>query len=116
MSVRNSAMSPPSVGGRAYCGPQDRVVPQRTRSVHGRLASILAMATPKSVDDYLRSVPEPSRAALGKLRAQIRAAAPHATEVISYQMPAFRDGDLLLVSYAAFKDHCSMFPMSKAAI
>ena len=31
-------------------------------------------------------------------------------------MPAFRDGDRLLVSYAAFKDHCSLFPMSLKVI
>jgi uncharacterized protein YdhG (YjbR/CyaY superfamily) len=74
------------------------------------------MAKPKSVDEYLDSLPDWSRAALQRLRKQIQAAAPHATEVISYQMPAFRDGDRLLVSYAAFKDHCSLFPMSKALI
>lgn len=74
------------------------------------------MAKPKSVDDYLDSLPEWSRVALQRLRRQIQTAAPHATETISYQMPAFRDGDRLLVSYAAFKDHCSLFPMSKAAI
>jgi len=74
------------------------------------------MAKPKSVDEYLDSLPDWSRAALQKLRKQIQSAAPHATETISYQMPAFRDGDRLLVSYAAFKDHCSLFPMSKAAI
>jgi uncharacterized protein YdhG (YjbR/CyaY superfamily) len=74
------------------------------------------MAKPKSVDDYLNSLPDWSRTALQKLRKQIPAAAPHASETISYQMPAFRDGDRLLVSYAAFKDHCSLFPMSKAVI
>jgi uncharacterized protein YdhG (YjbR/CyaY superfamily) len=74
------------------------------------------MAKPKSVDDYLDSVPDWHREALQKLRKQIQTAAPHVTETISYQMPAFKDGDLMLVSYGAFKDHCSLFPMSKAAI
>jgi uncharacterized protein YdhG (YjbR/CyaY superfamily) len=68
------------------------------------------------VDAYLAAVPPTQRAALEHLRATIRAAAPHVTETISYQMPAFRDGDRLLVSYAAFKTHCSLFPMSGAAI
>lgn len=74
------------------------------------------MSGTDDVDAYLAAVPAGPRAALQHLRATIRAAAPHATETISYQMPAFRDGDRLLVSYAAFKEHCSLFPMSGAAI
>ena len=70
----------------------------------------------KEVDAYLRAVPEPHRSALQRLRKTIKTAAPHAAETISYQMPAFRDGDRLLVSYSAFKDHCSLFPMSKQVI
>jgi uncharacterized protein YdhG (YjbR/CyaY superfamily) len=48
-------------------------------------------AAPSSVDDYLAAVPEQPRAALEALRATIRAAAPEATEQISFGMPAFRD-------------------------
>jgi uncharacterized protein YdhG (YjbR/CyaY superfamily) len=72
------------------------------------------MATPTSVEDYLAALPEESRAALEKLRKTIKAAAPEATETISYQMPAFKDQGRFLVWYAAFKDHCSLFPASKA--
>lgn len=74
------------------------------------------MPTPTTVDEYLAGVPPTHRAALEHLRGTIQAAAPHATETISYQMPAFRDSDRLLVSYAAFKKHCSLFPMSGAAV
>ncbi len=74
------------------------------------------MATPTSVEDYLAAVPEKSRAALEKLRKTIKAAAPEATETISYQMPAFKDHGRFLVSYAAFKDHCSLFPASNAVM
>lgn len=44
------------------------------------------------------------------LRAAIRSVLPRdATETISYRMPAFkRDG--IVVWYAAFADHCSLFP------
>jgi len=72
------------------------------------------MATPTSVEEYLAALPEESRAALEKLRKTIKAAAPGATETISYQMPAFKDQGRFLVWYAAFKDHCSLFPASKA--
>jgi uncharacterized protein YdhG (YjbR/CyaY superfamily) len=63
------------------------------------------------VDAYLARVPEPARTTLAKVRAMIRAAAPaEATEAISYKIPSFRyKGGL--VWYAAFKRHCSFFPM-----
>jgi len=44
------------------------------------------------------------------MRAAIRSALPpEATETISYRMPAFR-GKGVLVWFAAFSDHCSLFP------
>ena len=46
----------------------------------------------------------------------IKAAAPTATETISYQMPAFKQDGRFLVSYAAFKDHCSLYPASSAVM
>ena len=69
-----------------------------------------------AVDAYLADVPEPARTTLEKLRATIRAAAPkEAIECISYAIPSFyyKGG---LVAYAAFKNHCSFFPMGSAAI
>jgi uncharacterized protein YdhG (YjbR/CyaY superfamily) len=72
------------------------------------------MAGPASVEEYLAALPEVPRAALEKLRMTIRAAAPEATETISYQMPTFKDQGRFLVSYAAYKDHCSIYPASQA--
>jgi uncharacterized protein YdhG (YjbR/CyaY superfamily) len=69
---------------------------------------------PKSVDVYLAGVPEPSRSALEKLRKQIKQAAPEATETIAYDMPTFRQDGRFLVSFAAYKRHCSLFPASAA--
>src|SRR5579863_9926964 len=64
----------------------------------------------KTVEEYLAAVPEPARGTLEKIRAAIRSAAPReATEVISYGMPAFRYKEVL-IWYAAFEDHCSLFP------
>jgi uncharacterized protein YdhG (YjbR/CyaY superfamily) len=68
------------------------------------------------VEAYLAKVQEPARTTLEKMRAMIRAAAPkEATEAISYSIPSFqyRGG---LVAYAAFKKHCSFFPMGAVAI
>ncbi len=61
-----------------------------------------------SVAAYLRAVPPAPRAALQRLRKTIKAAAPEATEVISYGMPMFKHHGML-VGYAAFKEHCSLF-------
>jgi uncharacterized protein YdhG (YjbR/CyaY superfamily) len=74
------------------------------------------MATPASAEAYLAACPEDSRAALEHLRALIKAAAPEATETISYQMPAFRAHGRMLVWMGAFRDHCSLFPGSMALI
>lgn len=71
---------------------------------------------PASVEEYLAGLPEKPRAALERLRRAIRAAAPEATEGIAWQMPAFRAHGRWLVGYAAFKEHCSFFPMSGALV
>src|SRR5258705_3184365 len=69
-----------------------------------------ASVAPKDVDEYLATVPEPARSTLNKMRATIRSAVPpEATEVISYRMPAFKH-NRVLVWFAAFSDHCSLFP------
>jgi uncharacterized protein YdhG (YjbR/CyaY superfamily) len=67
-------------------------------------------SAPTSVDNYLAEVPTEARATLEKLRQTIKAVVPTAVEVISYQIPTFKLDGRMLVSYAAFKDHCSFFP------
>lgn len=65
---------------------------------------------PKTIDEYLARVPEPARATLEKIRSAIRSAVPpQATEIISYGIPAFKY-KRVLVWFAAFSDHCSLFP------
>jgi uncharacterized protein YdhG (YjbR/CyaY superfamily) len=67
-------------------------------------------ASSGTVDDYLAGVPEPARTTLNKVRAVIRSAAPpEATESISYGIPTFKYKGML-ASFAAFSDHCSLFP------
>lgn len=68
------------------------------------------------IDARLAQIPVDQRAALEELRATIAAAAPEATETISYSMPAFHYHGRDLVSYDAFKSHCSLFPMGSEAI
>ena len=69
-----------------------------------------AKDAPKTVEEYLAGVPEPARSTLDKIRAVIRSAVPpEATEAISYRIPAFKHNGVL-IWYAAFSDHCSLFP------
>jgi uncharacterized protein YdhG (YjbR/CyaY superfamily) len=65
---------------------------------------------PKSIDEYLAGVPEPARSTMKKMREAIRSEVPaEATETISYRIPAFKYKGVL-VWFAAFSDHCSLFP------
>lgn len=52
---------------------------------------------------------------LEEIRAIIKQAAPDATEVISYNMPAFKQNKVL-VYYAAYKNHIGFYPTSKPII
>lgn len=64
----------------------------------------------RAVTDYFNAVPLPARNVLEKLRLVIRSVVPKdATEVISYRIPAFRQKKII-VWYAAFSNHCSLFP------
>jgi uncharacterized protein YdhG (YjbR/CyaY superfamily) len=75
------------------------------------------MAGPTTVDEYMAALPDERRAAMTDLRRTVNAAAPGATESIAYQMPALRShGGQFLVSYAAYKQHYSLFPASGAVI
>jgi uncharacterized protein YdhG (YjbR/CyaY superfamily) len=70
-------------------------------------------ASPKSIDAYLAAVPEPARGTLQKVRAAIRSAVPPgATETISYNIPAFKHGEVI-IWFAAFASHCSIFPTGR---
>jgi uncharacterized protein YdhG (YjbR/CyaY superfamily) len=69
-----------------------------------------------TVDEYLARVPEPARGTLERVREAIQSAVPAgASEAISYGIPTFRYKGAL-VAFAAFKNHCSFFPMSYAVI
>ena len=76
-----------------------------------------AKRTPRAetVDGYLATLPEDARVALAKLRKTIKAAAPKATEVISYQIPTFKHQGML-VAFAAFEGHCGFYIMSEKVL
>jgi uncharacterized protein YdhG (YjbR/CyaY superfamily) len=73
-------------------------------------------AVAKNVNEYLAGLPEPARSTLKTVRAVIRSVVPaETTEVISYGIPTFKY-KRGLVAFAAFKDHCSFFPMGSSVL
>ena len=65
-----------------------------------------------TVDEYISLAPLNFRKVLGNLRAAIKKAAPEAEEVISYQIPTYKQNGAL-VHFAAFSDHCSFVVINK---
>ncbi len=66
-------------------------------------------AVAKNTDEYIQQFPPEVQALLQKLRGAIKAAAPKAEEVISYQMPAYNYHGML-VYFAAYKNHIGFYP------
>ena len=75
-----------------------------------RAKSRRAATAAGSTDAYLTALPAEQRAALERLRGQIRAAAPGAEEGIGYGLPAFRLDGKLLVCFGAAAGHCAFYP------
>lgn len=67
------------------------------------------MATPASHDAYIAAAPEPFRALLGRVRAQLAKALPDAEEAMMYGMPGFRIAGEIVAGYAAFAKQCGLY-------
>jgi uncharacterized protein YdhG (YjbR/CyaY superfamily) len=67
----------------------------------------------KSVDEYLAAQPRPVQAALERVRGAIREAVPGGEEAISYQIPAYKKDGRVLIYFAGWKEHYSLYPSSK---
>lgn len=70
---------------------------------------MVTQKTPRTIDEYIAAQPAEVQPLLQAIRRTIHEAAPEAQETISYQMPAFKQGKIL-VWFAAFKNHISLFP------
>ena len=69
----------------------------------------------KSIDEYIGSFPQEVQVDLERIRRTVKDAVPEAEEVISYQMPAFKFHGMV-VYFAAFKKHYSLFIPSSAEV
>jgi len=71
---------------------------------------------PKTVDEYLVDIPEPARSTLKHIRAVIQSEVPAVTTVVICSgIPMFKYRGML-VGYAAFKNHCSLFPTGSGVL
>jgi uncharacterized protein YdhG (YjbR/CyaY superfamily) len=66
----------------------------------------------KSVDDYIAAQPDATQRVLTRVRGIIRKAVPGAEEVISYQIPAYKLNGRMLMFFAGWKEHFSLYPLN----
>jgi uncharacterized protein YdhG (YjbR/CyaY superfamily) len=64
----------------------------------------------RNVDEYISVQPKAAQAVLDVVRGTFRKALPRAEEVISYQMPAYKMGDDIVLYFAGWKAHYSLYP------
>ncbi|MGB7642133.1 MAG: DUF1801 domain-containing protein [Terriglobales bacterium] len=64
----------------------------------------------KNVDEYIAAQPEAAQAVLGSMRSAIRRALPKAEEVISYKIPAYKLNGAVILYFAGWKQHYSLYP------
>lgn len=65
-----------------------------------------------TIDDYIKLQEKNKQEGLQKIRSIIAKVVPKATECIGYQMPAFKQGEIL-VYFAVAKNHYGFYPTSK---
>lgn len=91
-------------------------MPIKTKKVQVvKKTSAMSRPVAKDVDEYIRSAPAEARPFLQKLRELITHLAPGATELISYQIPTYKFRKPI-VAFAAFKNHYSLFTISRPVI
>ena len=71
-------------------------------------------AGPATIDEYLATLRPDQRAAVQRLRQLIHAAAPGASECISYQIPAFRLHGKGLMWFGAAARHSALYGVSES--
>ncbi len=71
------------------------------------------MAKPATIDEYIATFPPDIQPLLEQVRATIKKAAPDAAEMISYNVPAFKLG-AMLVWFGGYTNHIGLYPRRSA--
>ena|SRR6266496_2088858 len=69
---------------------------------------------PKNIDQYIAGLPLGTQKMLQQIRSTVKKTAPGAEEVISYSIPALKYNQRILVYFAGWSDHVSIYPVPKA--
>ena len=70
----------------------------------------------KSVDEYIASQPDHVGDILTRVRTVIRKAVPKADEVISYNIPAYKLHGGVVIYFAGWKKHYSLYPATRRLV
>lgn len=68
------------------------------------------ISKPRSIDEYLARLPPEARRPLTVVRRSIARALPGAEEAISYGIPAFKRNGRIVIYFAGWKEHFSLYP------
>jgi uncharacterized protein YdhG (YjbR/CyaY superfamily) len=70
----------------------------------------------QTVADYIAAQPPPARAVLRRVRTIIRRALPRAVEGISYQIPVYKVDGRMVLYFAGFQRHYSIYPATARVV
>ncbi|HEY4202825.1 MAG TPA: DUF1801 domain-containing protein [Devosiaceae bacterium] len=69
------------------------------------------MPAPANVEAYIATLPPQATEMFDELRKTLHAAAPGATETISYAIPALKQNGRILLYFSGWKEHLSIYPL-----
>jgi uncharacterized protein YdhG (YjbR/CyaY superfamily) len=69
-----------------------------------------------NVDEYISAQPQAAQVALKLVRRTLRKALPEAEEVISYKIPAYRLHGGIVLYFAGWKQHYSLYPAGERMV
>jgi uncharacterized protein YdhG (YjbR/CyaY superfamily) len=70
----------------------------------------MAKTDVKTVDEYISAQPRAVQSVLKRVRSIIRKAVPAAEEVISYKIPTYKLNGRVMLYFAGWKEHYSLYP------
>jgi Domain of unknown function (DU1801) len=71
---------------------------------------LVASETMSVIDEYLKTVKPSQRVELQRIRDIVKELAPDAEETIAYGMPTYKLNNKVVIYFAAYKNHMSIFP------